>query len=86
MPMAVLEAMEAGVPSVVTPGCYMKHAVKQGALIEVAPSPKAFANALSKLARDSNARLALGQRGQNHAWKEHSWPRITDVYTQAYTR
>lgn len=85
MPMAVLEAMEAGVPCVVTPGCYMQRAAQEDAVLEVQQTPDALAAALLQLANAPQDRHSLGLRGQHHAWSVHSWPMITDLYMKTYT-
>lgn len=84
MPMAVLEAMEAGVPCVVTPGCYMQRAVQLDAVLEVQQTPEALAAALVRLANAPQERHSLGLRGQHHAWSEHSWPMIAERYKKTY--
>ena len=85
MPMAVLEAMEAGVPAIVTPGCCMQRAAKKGAVLEIAQSPIAFAETIARLADAPGERRDLGVRGQRHAWSVHSWPRIAELYTAIYS-
>lgn len=84
MPMAVLEAMEAGVPCVVTPGCYMQRAAQLEAVLEVQQTPEALAAALAQLANAPQERYSLGLRGQRHAWSVHSWPMIADRYKKIY--
>lgn len=85
MPMAVLEAMEAGVPTIVTPGCYMQRAAMHGAVLQVEQSAAAFANALARLADAPLDRYNLSIRGQQHAWTEHSWPVISQRYAESYS-
>lgn len=84
MPMAILEAMEAGVPCVVTPGCYMRHAAESGAVLEVEQSPHAIARALARLIDEPNERKRLGASGQQHAWTTHLWPTIANLYVKSY--
>lgn len=86
MPMAVLEAMEAGVACVVTPGCYMQKAADAGAVLEVAQDPAALAQALVKLASAPSDRDILARSGQYHARTVHAWPQIADSYRAIYTK
>lgn len=85
MPMAVLEAMEAGVPCVLTPGCYMQHAAQENAVLEVQQSPDALAAALAHLISAPQDRHSLGVRGQHHARRVHAWPMIAASYMETYT-
>lgn len=84
MPMAVLEAMSFGAPTVVTPGCYMDRAVDAGALKLAEQSPESIAEAVTVLLLDRQKSAELGMRGKLYVESQHSWQtiatRLSDIY------
>jgi glycosyltransferase involved in cell wall biosynthesis len=76
MAMAILEAMAAGVPTVVTPGCYMDAAVAAGALCETRQSPAEIAAALIALLDDPAGTKRLGRAGENYVREHHAWSTV----------
>ena len=84
MAMAVLEAMSFGVPTVVTPGCYMDRAVASGALKLAEQSPGSLTEVITGLLRDRQLAGQLGARGRDYVAKNHSWQaiasRLADIY------
>ena len=84
MPMAILEAMEAGVACVITPGCYMSEAVAAGAVVQVQSNPASLAAVLVELNAEPDRRTELARAGQNHARANHAWPVIAERYRQIY--
>jgi glycosyltransferase involved in cell wall biosynthesis len=84
MAMAVLEAMSFGVPTVVTPGCYMDRAVAAGALALAEQLPRSLTDVITGLLRDPQAAARLAARGREYVINHHSWPaivaRLSDIY------
>lgn len=76
MALAILEAMSFGVPSVVTPGCYMHRAVAAGALKEVRPEPKEIGEAIALLLRDETKHAQMSRIAAAYVRGEHSWPAL----------
>lgn len=84
MPMAVLEAMSFGVPTVVTPGCYMDRAVEAGALMLAQQSPASLTETITGLLGDRRLAGRLGARAKEYVGGHHSWQtiasRLADIY------
>ena len=82
---AVLEAMAAGIPVVVSPGVGLAAAVyDSGCGMVVEPEPNALAKAIEQLWRDEPLCRAMGARGRALAEREYSWPRITHQVEDLY--
>jgi glycosyltransferase involved in cell wall biosynthesis len=84
MALAILEAMSAGLPVVVTRGCYMAEAATAGALIECPPGPAALAEAMRPYLMNFEHALALGKRGQAYAGRVHDWEAIARATLRLY--
>ena len=80
MPMAVLEAMAAGVPVVVSPGCHLPEITETGAGLEVAVEPAALAAALNRLLADSAARAAMGAAARRLVGERFTWDAVAARY------
>ncbi len=76
MALAVLEAMSAGLPCVVTEGCYMAKAAAAGAVAQCRQGPDAVAAALASLVADGDAARRLGQAGRAYVGRVHDWASI----------
>jgi len=85
MALAILEAMSAGLPVVVTQGCYMADAAQAEALVECAPGPKALAEAMRPLLMDLDLAKQQGRRGQAYVATVHDWANIARRSLQIYT-
>lgn len=81
MALAILEAMSAGLPVVVTQGCYMSEAAAAGALCECEQGPVALAAALRSVLSASDD---LGQRGQEYVHLIHQWDALAQRTLQLY--
>ena len=82
---AVLEAMAAGVPVVVSPGVGLAAAVRgAGCGIVVDPEPVALAAALKQLWGDDALCKSMGERGRELAARQYSWPRIAARMAELY--
>ncbi len=82
-PMAALEAMAAGLPVVLSPGCNLDEAAA-GAGFVVEATAAAFAERLGLLLSDAGLRRAMGRRARRLAAERYSWDgvaeRLEDVY------
>ena len=82
---AVLEAMTAGRPVIVSPAVGLAVAVREsGCGMVVEPEPGALAAALQQLWRDEALCSAMGERGRALVAKEYSWPRIATQTVELY--
>jgi len=86
MAMAILEAMAAGLPTLVTRGCYMGEAAAAGAVIEVAGGAGPVADGLVRLIEDSGARERIAATGRSYAETRHGWPALAERVLAAYGR
>lgn len=84
MALAILEAMSAGLPVVVTRGCYMTEAAAAAALVQCGAGPQALASALAPLLADRKAARALGLAGQAHAHRVHDWESLARATLRIY--
>ena len=83
-PMAALEALAAGIPVVLSPGCNLDEAQTAGAGFVVEASAAAFAEKLAMLLADAALREAMGQHARRLVVARYSWEnvaeRLEDVY------
>lgn len=73
LPVAVLEALSAGVPVVITPGCNLPEVAAAEAGIEVQADVASAAEALARLARDPDLRSKMGSNARKLAHERFSW-------------
>lgn len=83
--MAVLEAMAAGLPVMLTPGCYFPEAAKKGAGLEVECNIPSLQQGLIKFSTMSRKEMKImGKRGRTLVEQKYSWsncsPRILELY------
>jgi glycosyltransferase involved in cell wall biosynthesis len=76
MALAILEAMSAGLPTVVTRGCYMRQAAEAGAVLECPQGAIALTEAIKKVLEDSMFTANLRDRARAYVTKEHDWSRL----------
>lgn len=84
MALAILEAMSAGLPTVVTRGCYMRQAAEAGAVLECPQGAAALANAIGSLLENEEAATALGKKARDYVAKEHDWNRLAALTLEIY--
>lgn len=84
MALAILEAMSAGLPTVVTRGCYMRQAAEAGAVIECPQGAAALTDAIRKVLEDPVFALSLRERARTYATKEHDWATIAARTLEIY--
>ena len=70
---AAVEALAAGVPSILTPGVAVAEGLRElGAALVADPAPEAIASAVNVIFSSPEAALQLGMRGRAHALMEFS--------------
>src|SRR5215813_7184426 len=74
--MAVLEALGAGLPAVLTPGCYLPDLDSRGAGITVEREITPLGEALRHLLLDQNRRREMGECGRAWIRESFTWPAI----------
>lgn len=83
-PMAALEAMAAGLPAVLSPGCNLDEVEEAGAGYVVKADVDSFAQKLRLLLRDQDMRRNMGLRARRLVEETYSWDgiaeRLEDVY------
>ena len=75
---AALEAMAAGLPVILTPGCNLPEAETQGAGLIVERDSEPLAEAIRGLLTDASTREAMGAAGHRWMAEAFSWPSIAD--------
>jgi len=85
MPLALLEAMAAGLPVVTTdvPGCVDTVGGADAGLISPPGDVEAMAENLRRMMTDGELRKQLSGRARNRVVL-HDWPRVVGLYEQAY--
>jgi glycosyltransferase involved in cell wall biosynthesis len=88
MPVTLLEAMAAGLPSVVTDVGGVEEASDRGRAARVVPAedPRAFAVSVAALERDREGARALADRGMHRATERFGEERMVDAYEAIYER
>lgn len=85
MAMALLESMSFGVPTVVTPGCYMDSAVEAGAVGLAQQTVASLTEVIMRLLQDRHEAARLGATGRTYVAKNHAWPAIAGRLARIYT-
>ena len=84
MALAILEAMSAGLPTVVTRGCYMRQAAEAGAVLECPQGAAALAEAIKQVLENSALSVSLGERARAYSAQEHDWSRLAARTLEIY--
>lgn len=84
LPMVVLEAMAAGRPVIVSPGCYLPEAAQYGAGLEVEPAVEPLAAALEALLCNADLRARMGAAAQVLARTRFAWDNIARQMETVY--
>lgn len=82
--MAVLEALAAGLPVILSPGCNLPEAESQGAGLIVLPDEILLAEALANLVNDAARRAMMGDQAQRWARETFAWPSIVQQLDRIY--
>jgi len=88
MPVTLLEAMAAGLPSVVSDVGGVEEASDRGRAARVVPAedPRAFAEAVAALEHDREGARAVAERGMHRATERFGEERMVDAYEVIYER
>ncbi len=90
LPMAVLEAMAAGIPVLLSPGCHLPEVALAGAGMIVEPEQNALQDALKTLLADKHHLSSMGQHAKNLIRQQFTWEKVAtqleDVYQQQVKR
>ena len=84
LPVAVLEAMAAGLPVVVTPGCNLPEVESAEAGLVVAADPAAVAVALARLFSDPERMRVQGGNARRLVAERFTWPAIAETTIAVY--
>lgn len=84
-PMAALEAMAAGLPVVLSPGCNLGEAAEFGGGFEVEASAAAFAEKLSLLLTDNALQDEMGNRARQLVAERYDWDKVAARLEALYT-
>jgi glycosyltransferase involved in cell wall biosynthesis len=84
--MAVLEAMAAGLPPILTPGCNLPEAAEAGAGILVEPEIESLANALRDLLANPSLSREMGERARALVRERFTWQRVAEQIEGVYQR
>ncbi len=83
--MAALEAMAAGVPVILSPGCNLPEAADSGAGLIVAPEVEPLAAALRALLTDADRRAAMASAARGLVRQRFTWTQVAAQLEQVYT-
>jgi glycosyltransferase involved in cell wall biosynthesis len=83
--MAVLEAMAAGVPVLLSPGCNLPQAQASGAGLIVEPTPQALADALNDMLNEPTRLQAMGQAARQLVQDHFTWDAVAAQLEQVYS-
>lgn len=84
LPVAAIEAMAAGLPVILTPGCNLPEVAGAGAGLIVEPAPERLARAIGDLFADPEAARAMGGNGRRLVAGKFTWPRIAADTLEIY--
>jgi glycosyltransferase involved in cell wall biosynthesis len=82
--MAALEAMAAGLPLVLSPGCYLPEAAEAGAGVIVAAEVEPLTTALRQLLGDAALRARMGAAARVLARERFAWRQVEEVWRGVY--
>jgi len=84
MAMAILESMAAGLPTIVSAGCYMDRAVSENALALSKYDAAQLAQTLEKLLEDPSRREELSRKAKAYVAMNHNWKSIAEESIRIY--
>lgn len=82
--MAVLEAMAAGLPVLLSPGCNLPEAAEAGAGLIVEPAEAPLAQALRTLLTDGALRTQMGAQGRTLVEQRFTWEQVAQMLERVY--
>lgn len=84
LPMVVLEAMAAGLPVIVSPGCYLPEVAQSRAGLEVPPQVEPLAAALTTLLTDEARRQQMGAAARALVRDRFTWDAVAAQMESVY--
>jgi glycosyltransferase involved in cell wall biosynthesis len=84
LPIAALEAMAAGLPVVLTPGCHLAEADRRGAGVVVPAAVDPLAGALAGLLTDPGRRATMGRRARELVHDRYTWSHVVTQLDAIY--
>lgn len=81
---AVLEAMAAGLPVLISRQCYFPEVSEEGAGIVVETDTQQLASAMSQLLERPEDRRSMGEAGRNLVRERYTWPSIAQKMSTLY--
>jgi glycosyltransferase involved in cell wall biosynthesis len=84
--MAVLEAMGAGLPVILSPGCNLPEAAEWGAGLEVEPQVEALAEALYTLLSDRRLRAEMSAAARQLVHERFTWDAVAEQLERVYEK
>lgn len=81
---AVLEALAAGLPVVITEQCNFPEVSEHQAGLVVAAAPAPVADAISTLLADDACRIGMGQNGRKLVMQNYVWPAVAGSFSDLY--
>lgn len=84
LPMVALEALAAGLPLILSPGCGLPEAAQAGAALEIAPERAPLAAALRALLPDAARRASMAAAGRALARDRFTWDAAAVQLEQVY--
>ncbi|MBZ0277572.1 MAG: glycosyltransferase, partial [Anaerolineae bacterium] len=84
LPMVVLEALAAGVPALVSPGCYLPEVAESGAGLEVEAEVEPLAAALRVLLLDADQRQRMSAAARELVATRFTWDSVAAQLEAVY--
>src|SRR5690606_36634457 len=84
LPMVVLEAMGAGLPVIISPGCFLPEVEQHGAGLIVEPQCEPLSAALRQLLTNAAQREQMGRCGQQLIESMFTWDAVALQLEQVY--
>jgi glycosyltransferase involved in cell wall biosynthesis len=84
--MALLEALAASTPVLISPGCHFPAVVKEKAGLIVDPNPEPLAEALVRMASDREELHLMGEQARRLVERGYQWDQIVDSLLDLYKR
>ena len=84
LPIAVLEAMAAGLPVLISRFCNLPEVEETGSGSVIDADAGQLAEALAKMLGDPDRQNAMGEAGRQLVGERFSWPRIANQFSQLY--
>ena len=84
LPMVVLEAMAAGLPVIVSPGCNLPEVAQYGAGIQADAALEPLRDALRQLLSDADKRTQMGTAAKALVAERFTWDAVAEQLEQVY--